>query len=136
MKNAVYLASTQETERWVPLIQNCSGVNLFVCCVAEDMRVVSGDNEYMRTFLQTNRLSSSLSRACQNSIQYRKKNIFNCIRVYARWLPRIWGGEKEQEKSLGASVEIQRYTLPYVKQIASGDLLYDSGNSNWSCVTI
>ena len=65
-----------------------------------------------------------------------KKNIFNCIRVYARWQPRIWGGEKEQEESLGVAVEIQRYTLPYVKQIASGDLLYDSGNSNWGCVTI
>ena len=46
------------------------------------------------------------------------------------------GITKEQEESLGVAVEIQRYTLPYVKQIASGDLLYDSGNSNWGCVTI
>ena len=26
------------------------------------------------------------------------------------------------------------YTLPYVKQIASGNLLCDSGNSDWSSV--
>ena len=75
MKNAVYLASTQETERWVPLIQNCSGVNLFVCCVAEAMRVVSGDNEYMRTFLQTNRLSSSHARTQFNT----EKKIFSTV---------------------------------------------------------
>ena len=28
----------------------------------------------------------------------------------------------------------QKYTLPYVKYIASGNLLYDSGNSNWGSV--
>lgn len=49
-----------------------------------------------------------------NSIQ-KKKNLFNCIRVYALWLPRIWGGEKEQEESLGATMEMQTYTLTYVK---------------------
>ena len=27
------------------------------------------------------------------------------------------------------------YTRTYVKQIASGNLLYDSGNSNWCSVT-
>ena len=90
--------------------------------------------QWVHAYIFTNKQTFFIT--CQNSIQYRKKNIFNCIRVYARWLPRIWGGEKEQEESLGASVEIQRYTLPYVKQIASGDLLYDSANSNWSCVTI
>ena len=28
-----------------------------------------------------------------------------------------------------------KHTLPYVKQIAKGSLLYDSGNSNWCLVT-
>ena len=27
------------------------------------------------------------------------------------------------------------YTLPYIKQIAKGNLLFDSGNSNWGSVT-
>ena len=30
---------------------------------------------------------------------------------------------------------METYTLPYVKQITSGNLLYDSGSSNWSSVT-
>ena len=30
---------------------------------------------------------------------------------------------------------MKTYTLTYVKQIASGNLLYDSGNSNWGSVT-
>ena len=28
-----------------------------------------------------------------------------------------------------------KHTLPYVKQIASGNLLYDSGNSNMGSIT-
>ena len=48
-----------------------------------------------------------------NSIQ--KKKIFSTVSVYALWLPRIWGGEKEQEESLGATMEMQTYTLTYVK---------------------
>jgi len=28
-----------------------------------------------------------------------------------------------------------KYTSPYVKQIANGNFLYDSGNSNWGSVT-
>ena len=30
---------------------------------------------------------------------------------------------------------MKTYTLPYTKQIANGNLLYDSGNSNWASVT-
>ena len=30
---------------------------------------------------------------------------------------------------------METYTLPCVKQIASGNLLYDSGNANWGSVT-
>ena len=30
---------------------------------------------------------------------------------------------------------METYTLTYVKEIASGNLLYDSRNSNWSSVT-
>ena len=39
-------------------------------------------------------------------------------------------GEINGEGSLNA------YTLPYIKQIASGNLLCYSGNSNWGSVTI
>lgn len=44
-----------------------------------------------------------------------EKKIFSTVSVYALWLPRIWGGEKEQEESLGATMEMQTYTLTYVK---------------------
>ena len=30
---------------------------------------------------------------------------------------------------------MEAYTLTYVKQIANGNLLYDTGNSNWGSVT-
>ena len=30
---------------------------------------------------------------------------------------------------------MKAYTPPYVKQIATGNLLYDSGNSNWGSMT-
>ena len=39
------------------------------------------------------------------------------------------GGEINGESSMEA------YTLTYVKQIANGNLLYDTGNSNWGSVT-
>jgi len=44
-----------------------------------------------------------------------------------------WGEEGDGETSGERSMEA--YTLPYVKQIASGNLLYDSGNSNQGSVT-
>ena len=34
----------------------------------------------------------------------------------------------------GAS-SMEAYTLPYVKQIANGNMLYDPGSSNWGSVT-
>ena len=39
------------------------------------------------------------------------------------------GEEGEGEVNGGSSM--QAYTLPYVKQIASGNLLYDPGSSKW-----
>ena len=36
---------------------------------------------------------------------------------------------------VGCHCLLQVYTLPYVKEIASGNLLYDSGNSNWGSTT-
>ena len=38
-------------------------------------------------------------------------------------------GEMNGESSMEAN------TLPYVKEIASGNSLYDSGNSNWGFIT-
>ena len=32
-------------------------------------------------------------------------------------------------------IKIDIYALPYVKEIASGNLLYDSGNPNWGSTT-
>ena len=43
------------------------------------------------------------------------------------------GGRKRQDKCRESSMET--YTLPYVKQIASRNLLYDPGNSNQGSVT-
>ena len=41
----------------------------------------------------------------------------------------LWAWEAEGEKKGGMTEEsgMETYTLPYVKQIASGNLLYDSG---------
>ena len=49
----------------------------------------------------------------------------------------IWsqgGGRKEKGGTNGDS-DMETYTLPQVKQIANGNLLYDSGNSNQGSVT-
>ena len=39
------------------------------------------------------------------------------------------GGEEERVGSM------ERVTLAYVKQMANGNLQYDSGNSNWGFLT-
>jgi len=39
------------------------------------------------------------------------------------------------EGGMNGESSMEIYTLPYVKQIASGNLLYDLRNSNWSSVT-
>ena len=45
------------------------------------------------------------------------------------------GGEGRKEK-VGCMERVTwKHILPYVKQIANGNLLYDSGNSNWGSVT-
>ena len=45
------------------------------------------------------------------------------------------GQEEKGESGMNGESCMEAYTLPYVKQIASGNLLYDSGNSNWGSVT-
>ena len=40
-----------------------------------------------------------------------------------------WGGE-EGEGEMNGENSMEAYTLPYVKQIANGNLLYDSENAN------
>ena len=39
------------------------------------------------------------------------------------------------EGGMNGESSMKTYTLPYVKQIASGNLLYDSRISNWCSVT-
>ena len=46
------------------------------------------------------------------------------------------GGEERREKARGMERVTWKLTIPYVKQIANGNLLYDSGNSNMGSVTI
>ena len=40
------------------------------------------------------------------------------------------GWEEEREGEMSGESSMEAYTLPYVKQRANGNLLYDSGNSN------
>ena len=47
----------------------------------------------------------------------------------------LWWGGLGKEWVGGMKRVTWKYTLPYVKQIANGNLLYDSGNSNWASVT-
>ena len=47
----------------------------------------------------------------------------------------MWG-EGRREKVRCVERPTRKFTIPYEKQTASGDLLYDSGNSNRSDVTI
>ena len=44
-------------------------------------------------------------------------------------------GQGEGESGMNGESSMESYTLPYFKQIASGNLLYNSGNSNWGSVT-
>ena len=41
----------------------------------------------------------------------------------------------EGEGGTNGESSMKTYVLPYVKQIASGNFLYDSGNSDWCSVT-
>ena len=42
---------------------------------------------------------------------------------------------KEEEGEMKRENSMEAYTLPYAKQIANRNLLYDSGNSNWDSTT-
>ena len=54
----------------------------------------------------------------------------------------LYGGQQKRYGSKEQTLELvgegksgnsmETYTLPYVKEMASGNLLYDSGNSNWA----
>ena len=43
--------------------------------------------------------------------------------------------EEKGESGMNGESCMEAYTPPYVKQIASGNLLYDSGNSNGGSIT-
>ena len=45
------------------------------------------------------------------------------------------GVGEDREGGIQGESNIETYTLPYGKQIAHGNLRYDSGNSNWGSVT-
>ena len=44
-----------------------------------------------------------------------------------------WG---EEDGGTNGESSMEIYTLPYVKYITSGNLLYDSGNSPWGSVNL
>ena len=44
------------------------------------------------------------------------------------------GGRRRQDGEDGER-SMETYTLPYVKQVASGNLLHDAGSSHWSSAT-
>ena len=41
----------------------------------------------------------------------------------------------QQKQRLNGGSRMEAYTLPHVKSVANGNLLYDSGNSNQGSVT-
>ena len=43
--------------------------------------------------------------------------------------------EEEGEGEMYGESTMEAYTLPYVKEIANGSLLCDSGNANWGSET-
>ena len=45
------------------------------------------------------------------------------------------GGGEERESGVNGESSMEAYTLPCVKQITNGNLLYDTGNSNWGSMT-
>ena len=45
------------------------------------------------------------------------------------------GSGAEDKGEMNGDCSTEAYTLPYVKQIANGNLLYDSGTSNQGSVT-
>lgn len=98
-KNVFSPASTHDTERWVPLIRTCCGVNLLVCCLAEG--VVSGDYTCIGIVLKTNRLSLSLSRVCPIPNGIEKKKMSPTISPVDTWCLAAGGGEQGQGESLG-----------------------------------
>ena len=45
------------------------------------------------------------------------------------------GKGEDGEDEMNGERSMEAYALSYIKQIANGNLLYDSGNSNWGSVT-
>ena len=54
--------------------------------------------------------------------------------IETRLMNKVVEREEGEGRIYGES-NMETYTLPYVKQTANGNLLYDSGNSNWGSVT-
>ena len=44
------------------------------------------------------------------------------------------GGEAKGEREMNGEGSMEIYTLPYIKQIGNGNVLYDSGNLNWGSI--
>ena len=51
------------------------------------------------------------------------------------WRTDLWIEGMEGDRGTNGRSSRGTGTLPYVKQIASGNLLYESGSSNWGSVT-
>ena len=101
---------------------------------------------------------TNLEPTIQSEVSQKEKkpnNIYECIYMKSRrmalmdlfagkqWrhrhIEQTYGqglGAEEGEGEMNGESGMDAYTLPYVKQIANGNLLYDSGNSNWGSVTI
>ena len=61
-------------------------------------------------------------------------NLFAGQQWRHRHREQTYGPDKgeEGEGEMNGESSMEAYTLPYVKQIANGHLLYDPGNSNWA----
>ena len=82
----------------------------------------------------------------EKQISYTNTYIWNLEKRY--WWTYLHGSNRDVDMENGLVVtvgegegglnwysSIKTYTLPYVKQIASGNLLYDAGSSIWCSVT-
>ena len=52
-----------------------------------------------------------------------------------RDMPNLWTQMGKGEGGMNGESSMETYILPYVKYVASGNLLSDTGSSNWGSVT-
>ena len=65
-----------------------------------------------------------------------RKMVLMKLFVGQQWRHRHREQTMDMEEKVGCMERVTcKRTSPYVKQIANGNLLYDSGNSNWGSVT-